>query len=52
MALSYITQLFEIEDQLRQAYPAKNLQGERDFAAVAEARQHHSSPILDRLIMA
>jgi hypothetical protein len=23
-------------------------QGERDFAAVAEARQHHSSPILDR----
>jgi transposase len=48
VALRYITQLFQIEDQLRQAYPAKNLQGERDFAAVAEARQQRSSPILDR----
>jgi hypothetical protein len=31
IALSYITKLFQIEDQLRQAYPAKNLQGERDL---------------------
>ena len=28
--------------------PAKNLQGERDFAAVVEPRQQRSSPILDR----
>jgi|688.fasta_scaffold144557_1 transposase len=48
VALSYITQLFQIEDQLRQAYPARNVQGERDFAAIAEARQQHSGPILDR----
>ncbi|MEX1039772.1 MAG: IS66 family transposase [Pirellulaceae bacterium] len=45
-ALGFIAQLSQIETQLRKAYPALNLQGERDFAAVAAARQEHSVPIL------
>jgi hypothetical protein len=38
-ALGYIARLSQIEKQLREAYPYKNLQGERDFAAVAAARR-------------
>ena len=45
-ALGYIARLSQIETQLREAYPYKNLQGERDFEAVATARQQHSMPIL------
>lgn len=45
-ALSYIARLSQIESQLRQAYPQTNLQGLRDFEAVAAARQRHSLPIL------
>jgi transposase len=45
-ALGFIARLSQIETQLRKKYPALNLQGERDFAAVAAARQEHSVPIL------
>jgi len=45
-ALSYIARLSQVETQLREAYPRTNLQGLRDFAAVAAARQQHSLPIL------
>ncbi|EMI55331.1 IS66 family transposase [Rhodopirellula sallentina] len=45
-ALSFIARLSQIEGQLREAYPRTNLQGERDFALVAAARQQHSLPIL------
>jgi len=47
-ALSFIARLSQIEGQLREAYPRTNLQGERDFAAVAAARQQHSLPILNQ----
>jgi transposase len=47
MALGYIARLFQIESQLENAYPRLNTRGERDFAAVAAARQKHSKPILD-----
>ena len=46
VALSYIARLSQIESQLRQSYPLENLQGLRDFAAVAAARQEYSLPIL------
>lgn len=46
MALGFIARLSQIEHQLSAAYPRKNLQGERDFAAVARGRQQHSLPIL------
>ena len=46
MALGYIARLFQIESQLEQAYPPVNARGERDFTAVAAARQQHSKPIL------
>ena len=46
MALGFIARLSQIEHQLAAAYPRKNLQGERDFAAVAHGRQQHSLPIL------
>ena len=46
IALSYIARLSQIERQLREAYPFENLQGTRNFAAVAAARQEHSLPIL------
>lgn len=46
-ALSFIARLSQIETQLREAYPPKNLQGERDFAAVAAGRQEHAVPILE-----
>jgi len=45
-ALGFIARLSQIETQLRQAYPCQNLQGERDFAAVAAGRQQHAVPIL------
>jgi len=45
-ALSYIARLSQVETQLRETYPRTNLQGLRDFAAVAAARQQHSLPIL------
>jgi hypothetical protein len=47
-ALSYIARLSQIEAQLREAYPRTNLQGLRDFEAVADARQQHSVPILQQ----
>jgi transposase len=45
-ALGYIARLSQIERQLREAYPYKNLQGERDFDTVARGRQEHALPIL------
>ena len=45
-ALGFIARLSQIEKQLSEAFPAKNLQGERDFAAVAAGRQEHAVPIL------
>lgn len=47
MALGYIARLFQIESQLENAYPRLNTRGERDFAAIAAARQKHSKHILD-----
>jgi transposase len=47
-ALSYIARLCQIETQLRESYPRTNLQGLRDFDAVAAARQQHSLPILNQ----
>lgn len=46
-ALSFIAQLSQIEQQLRVTYPEVNLPGERDFAAVAAARQQYSVPIIE-----
>lgn len=46
-ALSYIARLSQIETQLREAFPDQNLQGKRDFAAVAAGRQQHATPILN-----
>jgi transposase len=46
-ALGFIARLSQIEQQLSRAFPAKNLAGERDFAAVAAGRQEHAVPILD-----
>jgi transposase len=46
-ALGFIARLSQIETQLRSAYPAQNLQGERDFDSVASARQQHALPILN-----
>jgi transposase len=48
MALGFIARLSQIETQLAAAYPRKNLQGERDFAAVAGGRQQYTVPILDQ----
>ncbi len=45
-ALGFIARLSQIETELLTAFPAKNPQGERDFAAVRAARQEHSVPIL------
>ena len=45
-ALGFIARLSQIETQLRQAYPTLDIQGQRDFAAVAAARQQHALPIL------
>jgi transposase len=46
-ALGFIARLSQIETQLRQAYPSQNLQGLRDFEAVAAARREYAVPILD-----
>jgi transposase len=46
-ALSFIARLSQIEKQLRESCPVENLQGRRDFAAVAAARKEHSIPILN-----
>lgn len=46
-ALGYIARLSQIESQLRSRYPQQDQQGERDFDAIAEARQQFSRPILD-----
>jgi len=45
-ALGFIARLSQIEKQLSQAFPRKNLQGERDFAGVAGGRREHALPIL------
>ena len=45
-ALGFIARLSQIETQLLKAFPPKNLQGERDFVAVAAGRQQHAVPIL------
>ena len=45
-ALGFIARLSQIEKQLGRAFPTKNLQNERDFAAVAAGRQEHAVPIL------
>jgi transposase len=47
-ALGYIARLFQIESQLQSAYPALSAHGARDFAAVAQARQKYSRPILEQ----
>ncbi len=46
VALGYIARLSQIETQLRKTYPVENLQGLRNFDAIARARQEHSVPIL------
>lgn len=46
-ALGYIARLSQIETQLQQAYPLQDLQGTRDFEAVARGRQTHSLGILE-----
>jgi transposase len=46
-ALGYIARLSQIEIQLREAYPEQNLQGLRDFGAIAIARKEHAMPILE-----
>jgi hypothetical protein len=46
MALGFIARLSQVEKQLRDAFPCQNLQGERDFDAVARGRQTYSLPIL------
>jgi transposase len=46
-ALGYIARLSQIETQLREAYPEQNLQGLRDFGAIASARKEHAMPILE-----
>jgi len=45
-ALGYIARLSQIESQLRKAHPLLNIQGERNFAAVAAARMEYALPIL------
>jgi transposase len=47
IALGYIARLSQIESQLRARFPLQTPQGERDFAAIARARQEHSRPILN-----
>src|SRR5690606_11119086 len=45
-ALGFIARLSQIETELRSAFPALNLQGQRDFESVAAGRQEHAVPIL------
>lgn len=46
-ALSFIARLSQIEKQLRKTYPETDLQGHRDFTAVAAARIEYSVPVLE-----
>ena len=46
IALGYIARLSQIESQLRESFPNRTLQGDRDFEAIAQTRQQHSIPIL------
>jgi hypothetical protein len=48
-ALGFIARMAQIESQLRQSIPYQNLQGERDFEAVAVARQKYTLPILHQM---
>ena len=43
-----LQRLSQVESQLREAFPQMNVQGERDFAAIAAARQQHAIPILNQ----
>jgi transposase len=47
-ALGFIARLSQIETELGNAYPARNLPGERDFEAVSRGRQEHAVPILEQ----
>jgi transposase len=47
IALGFIARLSQIEVQLRESFPEMTVQGERDFAAIAAARQRYSVPILN-----
>jgi len=46
-ALGFIARLSQIETQLSEAYPRQNLQGLRDFEAVANGRKQYALPILE-----
>lgn len=46
--MGLIGRLSQIETRLSEAFPVKILQGERDFASVAAARQEHALPILEQ----
>jgi hypothetical protein len=46
-ALGFIARLSQVESQLRETYPLKSAQGERDFDSIAKARQQYSIPILN-----
>ncbi len=46
VALGFIARLTQIESQLRELFPNRTHQGERDFEAIAKARQQYSLPIL------
>jgi transposase len=45
-ALGFIARLTQVEHQLLEAYPYRNLQGERDFVSVRAGRQEFAMPIL------
>ena len=47
IALGFIARLSQVEHQLRDAYPTQNLQGLRDFEAVARGRQEFAVPIMN-----
>ena len=47
-ALSFIARLSQVETELREAYPAENLAGLRNFDAVKQGRQAHAVPILNK----
>jgi transposase len=48
-ALGFIARMAQIESQLRQSIPCQNLQGLRNFEAVAAARQKYTLPILQQM---
>jgi transposase len=47
IARGFIARLSQVEHQLRDAYPTQNLQGLRDFEAVARNRQEFAVPIMN-----